>query len=59
MKPDAFPKPTLLPTAQRKTIIIAGASGLIGTAFTAAATEAGHTVRHLVRRTPRDQREFA
>jgi uncharacterized protein (TIGR01777 family) len=58
MKPEAFPTPTLLPSAQRRTIIIAGASGLIGTAFTDSAIEAGHTVRHLVRRTPAAQHEF-
>jgi len=59
MKPEAFPQPVLLPAAQRKTVIIAGASGLIGTAFTAAASAVGHSVRHLVRRPPLAQHEFS
>lgn len=37
------------PVAPR-VILIAGASGLIGTAFTSLARASGHTVRHLVRR---------
>lgn len=58
MKPEAFPKPSLLPEAQRKVIVIAGASGLIGSAFTPTAEAQGHTVRHLVRRAPKSSTEF-
>lgn len=58
MKPDAFPKPSLLPSSERKTLVIAGASGLIGSALTPAAQAQGHTVRHLVRRAPEHSNEF-
>lgn len=37
----------------RKTIVIAGASGFVGTALRAFLSTAGHTVIHLVRREPR------
>lgn len=58
MKPDAFPKPSLRPSQQRKVLVIAGASGLIGSALTPLAEAQGHTVRHLVRHTPRGNHEF-
>lgn len=58
MKPDAFAKPSMLPSEQRKLIVIAGASGLIGSALTPQLELQGHTVRHLVRRAPRASREF-
>ena len=58
MKPEAFAEPNLEPS-RSKTILISGASGLIGTAFTAAARKKGHTVRHLVRRSPAAADEFS
>lgn len=59
MKPEAFHTPQRDADRQRQTILIAGASGLIGTAFTRRARELGHTVRHLVRRAPVAEGEFA
>jgi uncharacterized protein (TIGR01777 family) len=59
MKPEAFHQPAKLPSSARQTILIAGASGLIGTAFTRAAETQGHTVRRLVRRPPTSSAEFA
>lgn len=58
MKPAAFAAPKLLPAAQRRTIVIAGASGLIGSAFSERARQLGHTVRSLVRRAPSADSEF-
>lgn len=42
----------------RQTILIAGASGFVGTALKAFLSTAGHTVLTLVRRAPQNQREF-
>lgn len=56
MKPDAFHQPEL---PSRVTILIAGASGLIGTAFTHRARAVGHTIRHLVRRPAQSANEFS
>lgn len=58
MKPEAFAQPNLEPS-HSKTLLISGASGLIGTAFTAAARKKGHEVRHLVRRSPAAAYEFS
>lgn len=58
MRPEAFHQPNKPPSSARQIILIAGASGLIGTAFTRAAEAQGHTVRHLVRRPPKTSREF-
>lgn len=58
MKPDAFPKPAFEASAPQ-TILIAGASGLIGSAFTIRARALGHSVRHLVRRSPSNEFEYA
>lgn len=58
MKPEAFHHPSKLPSSARQTILVAGASGLIGSAFTRAAEARGHTVRHLVRRAPKRSAEF-
>ena len=41
----------------RKTIVIAGASGFVGSALSAFLSTAGHTVIRLVRRAPRDKYE--
>ncbi len=43
--------------APRKTILISGASGFIGSALSAFLSTAGHTVLHLVRRKPRAPHE--
>lgn len=43
--------------APRKTILISGSSGFIGSALVAFLSTAGHTVVKLVRHTPRDQTE--
>lgn len=58
MKPEAFHQPSRLPQSAQQTILIAGASGLIGSAFTRVAVAHGHSVRHLVRRQPRTGAEF-
>ncbi len=42
-----------------KTIVVAGGSGLVGGALIPFLTTAGHTVRQLVRREPRDATELA
>ena len=59
MKPDAFHQPQLPNRVTPRTILIAGASGLIGTAFTHRARAVGHTVRHLVRRPAQSADEFS
>ncbi|HEY8317977.1 MAG TPA: TIGR01777 family oxidoreductase [Amnibacterium sp.] len=41
------------------TVLLAGASGMIGTALQQRLTEAGHTVQRLVRRPPRSENEFS
>ncbi len=46
------------PRDAARTLLVSGASGLIGTALLEAAHTAGHTVRTLVRREPRSQGEF-
>lgn len=58
MKPEAFAQPNRQPS-HSKTLLISGASGLIGTAVTAAARKKGHEVRHLVRRSPAAAHEFS
>lgn len=62
MKPEAFNTPQFDRAPEqarhRQTLLIAGASGLIGTAFTEAARTQGHTVRHLVRRNPQHEHEY-
>jgi len=45
-------------TQPRKRILIAGASGFIGSALAAFLTTAGHSVRRLVRRTPASSDEY-
>jgi uncharacterized protein (TIGR01777 family) len=41
------------------TVLLAGASGMIGTALQQRLAEAGHTVQRLVRRPPRSENEFS
>ncbi|WP_423923675.1 TIGR01777 family oxidoreductase [Frigoribacterium sp. 2-23] len=45
-------------TDQTQTVLVTGASGLIGTELTRQLTAAGHTVLSLVRRAPRSESEF-
>lgn len=62
MKPEAFNTPQFERAPEharwRQTLLIAGASGLIGTALTEVARTHGHTVRHLVRREPQRDDEY-
>lgn len=60
--PAAVPKPIVRrPIAKdsRLRVLVAGASGLIGTELVAQLTAAGHTVQRLVRRPPRGEHEFS
>lgn len=43
----------------RLTVLVAGASGVIGTALTRRLSDAGHTVQRLVRRPPRGESEYS
>lgn len=61
MKPEAFNTPQVRrgdDSNEPQTLLIAGASGLIGSALTEAARAQGHTVRHLVRRAAQAAHEF-
>src|SRR4051812_2432974 len=60
--PLEIPKPIVRrPIAKdsRLRVLLAGASGLIGTELIAQLTAAGHTVQRLVRRPPRSEDEFS
>jgi uncharacterized protein (TIGR01777 family) len=60
--PAEIPKPIQRkPIAKdsRLRVLLAGASGLIGTELQAQLTAAGHTVQRLVRRPPRGEHEFS
>ena len=60
--PVAIPKPIVRrPIARdsRLRVLVAGASGLIGTELLQQLTAAGHTVQRLVRRPPRGEHEFS
>ena len=60
--PVEIPKPIVRrPIAKdsRLTVLVAGASGLIGTELVRQLTAAGHTVQRLVRRPPRTAGEFS
>ena len=43
---------------QKKTVLVTGSSGLVGSALTSFLTTGGHTVRRLVRREPKSADEF-
>ncbi len=60
--PVAVPKPIVRrPIAKdsRLTVLIAGASGMIGSELQRRLTEGGHTVQKLVRRPPKAENEFS
>lgn len=64
--PAPPPAPTARPVARRPirkdstlTVLLTGASGMIGTALQQRLAEAGHTVQKLVRRPPKSENEFS
>ena len=60
--PAVIPKPIVrrpISRDSRLRVLIAGASGLIGTELSRQLTEAGHTVQKLVRHSPKAENEFS